>query len=178
LKDLVKGGWRLLAGEKQATPRPRVERRSGKRIELRLPAQACLSGGVFHDSTLMDVSPRGLSMETDAGAWAGQPVAVRLSSSVAGVPAFILNGQVVRLIPHTPPGIGVDFSKAVNGREVLACYRQLVLFYLHRRPLLDEVNAGLQARCTACDWRGRAESANAPCPSCGQPLERASRDNS
>lgn len=176
LGQFFRGGWKLFAAEKHEPQQPMAERRAGKRIALRLPAQACLPGGTFQDGTLLDVSPRGLALEAAAMAQAGQPVSVRMSSSVAGVPSFILNGQIVRLLPRT--GIGVDVSKGVNGREALSSYRQLVLYYLYRRPLLDEVNTrSFEGRCTSCAWHGRVAAADPTCRASGHPVQRPTSDS-
>jgi hypothetical protein len=154
---------------------PEVERRSSKRVALRLPVEACVQGGKFEQGKLVDVSLRGIAVEPADGTRAatGQEMSVRLRSPAAGVAPFVLTGNVVRTLTPQAPAVVVDVARGRNSPESLASFRKLVLFYLRRKPLLEEIDAGaLEGRCTGCDWVGRVASSSPECPACGQQVVR------
>lgn len=171
---LFRRGWRKIAGA-TAAEEPEAERRSSKRVELRLPVEACVHGGKFEQGKLVDVSLRGIAVEPGDGTRprTGQEVSVRLRSNAAGVGPFVLTGRVVRALDPGSAAIGVDVSRGRNSAETLASFRKLVLFYLRRKPLLEEINSGgFEGRCTSCDWTGRVARHAPECPACGQDVLR------
>jgi hypothetical protein len=148
---------------------PEVERRSSKRVELRLPVEACVSGGRFEEVKLLDVSLRGIAVEPAEGSptRAGDDLAVRLRSNAAGVAPFVLTGKVVRSLQPRSTGVGLDVSGNRNTPEALASFRRLVLFHLRRKPLLEEIDtADFEGHCTSCDWVGRVSRQSPRCPVC------------
>lgn len=172
---LLRRGWRKIADAAAAAEEPEAERRSSKRVALRLPVEACVHGGQFEQGKLVDVSLRGIAVEPSDGARAraGQEMSVRLRSHAAGVAPFVLTGQVVRALDPGSGGVGVDVSRGRNSTEALASFRKLVLFYLRRKPLLEEINSGgFEGRCASCDWTGRVARQAPECPACGLDVVR------
>ncbi len=172
LGRLLALGRRLLAPEKERAPEPEVERRAGKRVSLQLPVDACLEGGKFHESRVLDVSLRGLAVEPAEGAAPGKRVTVRFRSSAGGVPPFMLQGRVVRILARQPEAMGINVRRNENSEEALASFRKLVLYYLRHKPLLNEVDSGyFEGRCVCCDWVGHVGTRNPTCAVCGEPVK-------
>jgi hypothetical protein len=178
LGALLRRGWRKVAGggAAAAEPEPEVERRSSKRVELRLPVEACVEGGRFEQGELVDVSLRGVAVEPAEGVSVkpGEEMSLRLRSNAAGVQPFVLTGRIVRRLPSRSRALAVDVSGDRNSPETLASFRRLVLFYLRRKPLLAEINSGsFEGRCVSCEWTGRVARQSPECPACGQEVVRS-----
>jgi hypothetical protein len=173
LGHLMKLGRRFLGAETQQAPGPAVERRAGKRVPLRLPVDACLEGSKFQEGKLVDVSLRGLAVDLVENGAPGQRVSVRFRPTQAGESTFMLQGRVVRILESNPERVGINVRRTDNSQEALESYRKLILYYLHHRPLLAELNSGhFQGRCASCDWVGRVGERGLSCPTCGGPVER------
>ena len=62
-------------------------------------------------------------------------MSVRFRTSEAGIPAFTLQGRVVRVLPDSEGRIGVNVRRTENSPETLDAYRKLVLQCLYQtRP--------------------------------------------
>jgi hypothetical protein len=171
LSHLVKLGRRILRAETEETAVP--ERRASQRIPLRLPVDACLEGSKFQEGKLVDVSLRGMALDLAEEGAPGQRVSVRFRRSQAGEAAFLLQGRVVRVLDASPERVGVNVRRTENPPEALESYRRLILYYLHHRPLLEELNSGVfQGRCAACNWVGHVAEQGPSCPMCQGPVER------
>jgi len=171
LGQLVKLGRRILGAETEEIQEP--ERRSSKRIPLRLPIDACLEGSRFQEGKLVDVSLRGLALDLPEEGAPGQRVSVRFRKSQAGEATFLLQGRVVRVLESNPERVGVDVRRTENSPEALQAYRRLILHYLHNRSLLEELNSGVfEGRCAACNWVGHVAEQGPSCPMCQGPVER------
>jgi hypothetical protein len=169
----MKLGRRFLGAETQQAQEPAVERRAGKRVPLRLPVDACLEGSKFRESKIVDVSLRGLALELAEGGAPGQRVSVRFRASPAGLPAFMLQGRVVRIQVTSPELTGINVRRTDNSQEALESYGKLILYYLHHKPLLEELNSGyFEGRCASCNWVGHVGERGPRCPMCGEPVER------
>ncbi len=169
----MKLGRRFLGTETQMEE-PVVERRSSTRIPLRLPVDACLEGGKFQEGKLVDVSLRGLALDLPEEGAPGQRVSVRFRKSQAGEATFMLQGRVVRVLESHPERVGVNVRRTENPSQALESYRRLILFYLHNRALLDELNSGVfEGRCATCNWVGHVTEQSPRCPMCQAPVERA-----
>jgi hypothetical protein len=86
---------------------------------------------------------------------------------------FMLQGRVVRVLDSNPECVGVNVRRAENPPQALESYRKLILYYLHHKPLLEEMNSGyLEGRCPSCNWVGRVGELGPHCPMCGGTVER------
>ncbi len=171
LGQLLRLGRRFLRAE---TDQPIVvERRASARIPLRLPVDACLEGSKFHEGRLLDVSLRGLAVDLAEEGAPGQRLSVRFRKTQAGEAAFMLQGQVVRVLESSPERVGVNVRRADNAPEALESYRRLILHYLHNRSQLEELNSGVfKGRCAACNWVGHVAEQGPSCPMCQGAVER------
>jgi hypothetical protein len=173
LGNLMKLGRRFFGAETEQAEEPVVERRAGKRIPLRLPIDACLEGSKFQEGKLVDVSLRGLALDLPENGTPGQRVSVRFRPSLAGEPMFMLQGRVVRILESNPERVGVNVRRSDNPPQALDSFRKLILYYLHHKPLLEELNAGyFEGRCASCNWVGRVGERRPRCAMCGGTVER------
>jgi hypothetical protein len=99
----------------------------------------------------------------------GEVAVVRFEGYPGVCPAFILYGRVARIVSGKQPGVGIAIDREGSSPEALLQFRQLVLHYMHHRPLLDEIARDFfEGRCEACDWIGRVGTRAPVCPSCGE----------
>lgn len=145
----------------------RSRERSGPRSRLPIPVRARIGAAPSRDSRLHDVSISGFRIDWTEPAEVGQPVIARFDGYPGVCPAFILHGRVAHVAGGRSPGVGVAIDRAGSAPEALRSFRQLVLHYMHHRPLLVELARDFfEGRCEACDWIGRVGARKPVCPRC------------
>ena len=144
-------------------------RRRTPRLSLPLAVQVCAEGGRFAKSQLVDINLGGFGVECPE-ALVGASIAVVFEGIPSVLASFSLVGEVVRASPGGTAG--VRLSRDEVEPEVFEKYRALVLFYLRRRPLLEQVASGYsEARCEGCGWVGRVGQRKPNCSRCGGMVE-------
>lgn len=166
IRDILKKGRSLLGedGAKYAGP----ERRVSNRIPLRLPVRVCVSGEEYQDCRTIDINLGGLALQPVTNAEPRQSVAIAFEGFPGVAPPFTLSGEVIRLQTDDSRTIGLKVNRARNPPEAAGHYRNLIRYYLHHRPLTEEINSGyFEGRCAECGWVGRVGGRRPICSRCG-----------
>ncbi len=142
--------------------------RAGRRVQLPIPIRVKIGRSASRESRLHDVSVSGLRIDWPEPAEIGEAVVMRFDGYPGVCPAFILHGQVARVIPGRSLGLGIAIDRVGSPPEILQHLRQLVLHYLRHKPLLEALRRDFfEGHCEACVWIGRVGARAPVCPRCG-----------
>jgi hypothetical protein len=158
--------WRDLQQPPEASAK-KPNARASPRAQLAIPVQAKIGLAPSRKSRLYDVSVSGFRIDWPDKAEVGETIFIRFRGYPKVCPAFILQGQVARVVTGDSPGLGVAINRESSSPEALDQFRRLVLHYMHHKPLLDELAANFfEGRCVACDWVGHVGTLTPVCPLC------------
>lgn len=148
------------------------ERRSGKRVPLRIGVRIKVNDREIRDARVRDVNLPGLAVETTTPVQVGDRVSIGFDGYPDVAPPFALTGIVRRVLlsqdPDTSDAMGIEIDREATSADAMKNYRKVVLHYLHHKPLLEDLTNGyFEGRCQTCDWIGRVGRRRPHCSRCG-----------